>query len=403
MAITSVARGAPTLQNLGTMKDTGKMNHHSRADAATARDVKMMGARDTVHIPVPEDGVLQEQSTVFAGSSAQAASVARGRAALQQQQPRSGLLALLPCSCFGARPSADADDSDSRAASAVPSSMAGGAAAPAQQYGGAPRSLGAGPSGAAVSRKLSRRTSSARKWVSLKRMGSSAYSDADWFDALSTVGSDDHHAMLAEVDAMSKELAPPTGPWVPDPPLAFAVPNMQFVPITGNLGLGGWWEKDDDRTTPPPLPIDVMLKASWIVQKSHNSVPGVFVSGRPTGPRRCCLDTCCADSCCRELPRHLPAACVCRLPLNCSLPAPHVGSSEQDVVARASRYQVLLHPAACLLSLLLSRGSLRPSRGTTNSQLTRMDNKQPLTCRFPPLSNFCLARAHDCQALAAAV
>eukprot|EP00882_Tetradesmus_deserticola_P002483 GHRQ01002644.1.p1 GENE.GHRQ01002644.1~~GHRQ01002644.1.p1 ORF type:complete len:401 (+),score=159.82 GHRQ01002644.1:1044-2246(+) len=276
MAITSVARGAPTLQNLGTMKDTGKMNHHSRADAATARDVKMMGARDTVHIPVPEDGVLQEQSTVFAGSSAQAASVARGRAALQQQQPRSGLLALLPCSCFGARPSADADDSDSRAASAVPSSMAGGAAAPAQQYGGAPRSLGAGPSGAAVSRKLSRRTSSARKWVSLKRMGSSAYSDADWFDALSTVGSDDHHAMLAEVDAMSKELAPPTGPWVPDPPLAFAVPNMQFVPITGNLGLGGWWEKDDDRTTPPPLPIDVMLKASWIVQKSHNSVPGVF-------------------------------------------------------------------------------------------------------------------------------
>jgi hypothetical protein len=53
---------------------------------------------------------------------------------------------------------------------------------------------------------------------------------------------------------------------------------MQYVPLPQKLGLAGWWEKDDDRTTPPPLPIDVMLKAGWMVQKSHNSIPGVFVS-----------------------------------------------------------------------------------------------------------------------------
>jgi hypothetical protein len=53
---------------------------------------------------------------------------------------------------------------------------------------------------------------------------------------------------------------------------------MQFMPVPAKLGLAGWWEKDDDRTTPPPLPVDVMLKASWMVQKSHNSVPGVYVS-----------------------------------------------------------------------------------------------------------------------------
>ncbi|WIA17471.1 hypothetical protein OEZ85_014311 [Tetradesmus obliquus] len=235
--------------------------------------------RDTVHIPVPEDEVLQEE-TVFASSSAQAASIAAGHAARQQQQQqrRGGLLALLTCSCLR-EPSVPEISSDSRSASAVP----GGAAAPGGSIGygasGAASSLGrtaSGAAGGASRRQMSRRTSSARKWVSLRRMGSSAYSDAEWFDAASSWGHDDHHAMLAEVESMVKELAPPTGPWVPDPPLSFAVPNMQFIPVPAKLGLAGWWEKDDDRTTPPPLPIDVMLKASWMVQKSHNSVPGVF-------------------------------------------------------------------------------------------------------------------------------
>ncbi|WIA37693.1 hypothetical protein OEZ86_014582 [Tetradesmus obliquus] len=275
---TAASPAAPTLHTLNTVKDTAQLSPKPRADASNTRDAPMLGQRDTVHIPVPEDEVLQEE-TVFASSSAQAASIAAGHAARQQQQQRrGGLLALLTCSCLR-EPSVPEISSDSRSASAVP----GGAAAPGGSIGygasGAASSLGrtaSGAAGGASRRQMSRRTSSARKWVSLRRMGSSAYSDAEWFDAASSWGHDDHHAMLAEVESMVKELAPPTGPWVPDPPLSFAVPNMQFIPVPAKLGLAGWWEKDDDRTTPPPLPIDVMLKASWMVQKSHNSVPGVF-------------------------------------------------------------------------------------------------------------------------------
>jgi hypothetical protein len=78
----------------------------------------MLGQRDTVHIPVPENEVLQEE-TVFASSSAQAASIAAGQAARQQQKPRSGLLALLTCSCLR-EPSVPEIQSDSRAASGRP-------------------------------------------------------------------------------------------------------------------------------------------------------------------------------------------------------------------------------------------------------------------------------------------
>jgi hypothetical protein len=69
---------------------------------------------------------------------------------------------------------------------------------------------------------------------------------------------------------------------------------MQYVPLPQKLGLAGWWEKDDDRTTPPPLPIDVMLKAGWMVQKSHNSIPGVFVSTLPLLPNQLlhCMSAC---------------------------------------------------------------------------------------------------------------
>lgn len=60
-------------------------------------------------------------------------------------------------------------------------------------------------------------------------------------------------------------------------PCAVAVPNMVFVPLPPVTGFAAYWIRDDDRTTPPPQPIDVMLKANFIVQKSHNSIPGVWV------------------------------------------------------------------------------------------------------------------------------
>eukprot|EP00879_Flechtneria_rotunda_P013211 GHRR01013796.1.p1 GENE.GHRR01013796.1~~GHRR01013796.1.p1 ORF type:complete len:213 (+),score=51.27 GHRR01013796.1:544-1182(+) len=127
-------------------------------------------------------------------------------------------------------------------------------------------------------RKVSRRGSSLRRWGTLKRLGSNAYSDADWFDAASRFDqSGDHEAMLAEVDQLVRELGSFKAPWAPDPPLAFAVPNMQFVKMPEVTGFAAYWERDGDRTTPPPQPIDVMLKASWVVQKSHNSIPGVWM------------------------------------------------------------------------------------------------------------------------------
>jgi hypothetical protein len=76
----------------------------------------LVSQRDTVHQPVPEDDVLPDD-TVFADSNAQAASIAAGQAARQQQKQRSGLMALLTCSCFS-DPSVP-EVSDSRNASGM--------------------------------------------------------------------------------------------------------------------------------------------------------------------------------------------------------------------------------------------------------------------------------------------
>lgn len=76
-------------------------------------------------------------------------------------------------------------------AAAVP----GGAAAPGGSIGygasGAASSLGrtaSGAAGGASRRQMSRRTSSARKWVSLRRMGSSAYSGGCWVGLVGWIG-----------------------------------------------------------------------------------------------------------------------------------------------------------------------------------------------------------------------
>lgn len=43
------------------------------------------------------------------------------------------------------------------------------------------------------------------------------------------------------------------------------------------VGFAGYWERDDARTTPFPQPIDVMLQASYVVQKVHESIPGILM------------------------------------------------------------------------------------------------------------------------------
>jgi hypothetical protein len=120
MTNTSVATGAPTLHNLSTYKDanSAQLSPKTRTDALNTRDPTLMSQRDTVHVPVPEDDVLNDD-TVFADSNAQAVSIAAGQAARQQQQKqRSGLMALLTCSCFSDASVPEA--SDSRNASGAP-------------------------------------------------------------------------------------------------------------------------------------------------------------------------------------------------------------------------------------------------------------------------------------------
>jgi hypothetical protein len=120
MTSTSVATGAPTLHNLSTYKDanSAQLSPKTRTDALNTRDTTLMSQRDTVHVPVPEDDVLNDD-TVFADSNAQAVSIAAGQAARQQQQKqRSGLLALLTCSCFS--DASVPEVSDSRNASGAP-------------------------------------------------------------------------------------------------------------------------------------------------------------------------------------------------------------------------------------------------------------------------------------------
>lgn len=73
-----------------------------------------------------------------------------------------------------------------------------------------------------------------------------------------------------------------TAPWIPEPPLAFGTPGMQFVRVPAVTGFAAFWLRDDARTTPFPQPIDIMLKASYIVQKVHASIPGIIIEETAT-------------------------------------------------------------------------------------------------------------------------
>jgi hypothetical protein len=57
---------------------------------------------------------------------------------------------------------------------------------------------------------------------------------------------------------------------------------MQFVRVPAVTGFAAFWLRDDARTTPFPQPIDIMLKASYIVQKVHASIPGIIIEETAT-------------------------------------------------------------------------------------------------------------------------
>lgn len=138
------------------------------------------------------------------------------------------------------------------------------------------------------------------------RAPSIAGSEAQWFDALSRFDSQEGPSLHNDVDAMLRDLcqgqqqlmlprAPslgrgsvggqgrlqPPGPHVPEPPLLFAGKDFTFVPVPVETGFGGYWLKDPARTSPNPQPIDVMLGASRIAIKAHETIPGVWLQDGP--------------------------------------------------------------------------------------------------------------------------
>jgi len=96
----------------------------------------------------------------------------------------------------------------------------------------------------------------------------------------------DQAAKLEELTVMIRDLAPaaPTkAPWIPEPPLAFGTPGMHFIPVPAHTGFAAYWERDDVRSTPFPTPIDTMSKASALAQKSHASIPGIWLQETDDG------------------------------------------------------------------------------------------------------------------------
>jgi hypothetical protein len=48
-------------------------------------------------------------------------------------------------------------------------------------------------------------------------------------------------------------------------------------------GFAAYWLRDEARSTPYPTPIDLMIKASALAMKSHESIPGIWLQETDTG------------------------------------------------------------------------------------------------------------------------
>lgn len=53
-----------------------------------------------------------------------------------------------------------------------------------------------------------------------------------------------------------------------------------FAPVPEELHLNGYWAKVPELSAPSPMPIDVMLGASWMTRKAHESIRGIKVGAR---------------------------------------------------------------------------------------------------------------------------
>jgi hypothetical protein len=84
-------------------------------------------------------------------------------------------------------------------------------------------------------------------------------------------------AVAAPAPGPCRALAVASGPHIPDPPLLFGTPDLQFVPVPPVTGFAAWWQRDPLRSTGYPSPIDQLTGCSAIAQRSHASIPGIWL------------------------------------------------------------------------------------------------------------------------------
>jgi hypothetical protein len=120
-----------------------------------------------------------------------------------------------------------------------------------------------------------------------------------WFDARSHTVSDTSVMFISETEreevaklafeleqqehqqqqltvSLSRELEVPTPSCVPNPPLLFADKDWKYCQVDIKP-FCFYWERDPVRSTPFPLPIDEQMKLNSLFQKTHQSIPGMWM------------------------------------------------------------------------------------------------------------------------------
>jgi hypothetical protein len=66
---------------------------------------------------------------------------------------------------------------------------------------------------------------------------------------------------------------------VPDPPLLFAPKHWKYCQVDP-AAFCAYWERDKVRSTPFPLPADKQMGLSKLGLRTHESIPGMWVSSQ---------------------------------------------------------------------------------------------------------------------------
>lgn len=118
-----------------------------------------------------------------------------------------------------------------------------------------------------------------------------------WYDARSHTMSDSSVAFISDAEreevarlaaelesqertaqqlTVVRELEPPTAACVPNPPLLFAERHWRYRPVDIRP-FCFYWERDPMRSSPFPLPIDEQMKLNSLFQRTHQSIPGMWL------------------------------------------------------------------------------------------------------------------------------